>query len=267
MKSEDIFYALWVGESLPPLAAGCLRSFVRHGHRVQLYVYDEMQGLPEGVEIKDASLILGRDRIFRHYRTKTLSVFSDHFAYSLLNRLGGTWIDCDMYCVRPIPSDEEYLFCRESEDRIAKGVFRLPKGSPITTDLLGVFEHRQSYLPWLLPGTRRRAWFRHHLLRRPYYEVIPVATTGPAAVTYFLERYGLTHLAKTVDSFLPLKFEDAARIAEAGFHESQFLTANSLTIHLWNDARKVGNAPPEPGSLMARIEEEGRGGAAAITLD
>ncbi|MEQ8653148.1 MAG: hypothetical protein RIC87_11855 [Kiloniellales bacterium] len=266
MKSDGIYHALWVGDSIPALAAGCLASFVRLGHRVQLYTYDDLAGVPKGVEVLDAATILGRERIFRHHRTGTLSVFSDHFAYTLLYKFGGTWIDCDMYCVRPVPGDEEILYGREAPDRLNKSLFRLPKGSDIAHDLLGVFEHRQSHLPWLLPSTRRRAWLRHHLLRKPYYQIIPVATTGPAAFTYFLEQRGLDRLAKDTDVFCSLSFDDALRITQADYDESCFLTDNSLAVHLWNDVQRFKTSPPQPGSLFARIEEEGRGGPPAIDI-
>lgn len=266
-KNDDIFHALWIGESLPAMAAGCLRSFIRLGHRVQMYIYDEVEGLPEGLEIKDANQVVPRERIFRHHRTNSLSSFSDHFCYTLLNTRGGTWIDCDLYCLRPIPPDEEILLGVQDAKTINKSLLRLPKGSQMTKDLLGIFEHRQSYLPWLLPSTRRRAWLRHHFLRKPYYAVIPFATTGPVAVSWFLRQAGLESVAKPRDVFYPLPFDEALRATEADFDVRQYITSNTWTIHLWNEVLRQRKEPPEPGSLIDRIEEEGRGGPPALVVD
>ncbi len=266
MKSDDIFHALWIGKTLPAMAAGCLASFVRQGHSVHLYLYDALPRVPEGVELRDANKIVPRERIFLHHKNKSLSSFSDHFCYTLLHRLGGTWIDCDLYCLRPIPAEEEILLGYQSPDVINKSLLRLPKGSKITKDLLGIFEHRQSYLPWLQPATRRRAWLRHHFLRKPYYEVIPFATTGPVAVSWFLREAGLEGAAKPRDVFYPLSFDDAGRAAEADFSERDCITERSLTIHLWNEVLRLRKGPPEPGSLVARIEAEGEGGPPAVVV-
>ncbi len=267
MKSDDIYHALWIGDSLPASAAGCLASFVRHGHRVQLYVYDELRGIPKGVEVLDANKVVSYDRIFRHPRTGSLATFANHFRYTLLHRQGGTWIDCDLYCLRPIPADEEILLGYESPDVINNALLRLPKGSQVTNDLLGIFEHRQSFLPWLLPSARRRAWFRHHFMRRPYYQVATFGTTGPGALTWIMRERGLAHLAKPPDVFYPFKYADAERAADADYDERSFIVPESMTFHLWNEVLRHRKGPPEPGSLMARIQDEGRGGLPAVVLD
>ena len=58
--------AIWIGSRLGDLHVACLRSFLRHGHRVVLHVYDEPQDTPFGVALADASKFLPRSRIFRN---------------------------------------------------------------------------------------------------------------------------------------------------------------------------------------------------------
>ena len=131
---------------------------------------------------------------------------------------------------------------------------------------MGIFEHKQAYLPWLLPSTRRRAWFRRHLYRKPYFAVIPIGTTGPAALTWFAKHRGLADKAEPPEVFYPLRWEEAERFAEADFDAAASLGPRAAAIHLWNDVLRHRTAPAEAGSLLARIEEEGRGGPPALTL-
>ncbi len=237
---------------------------MRHGHSVVLYCYDAPAGVPAGVKLLDAARILPASRIVRHYRTKGLSVFADHFRYKLLHMQGGTWIDCDLYCLKPFDFPGETLFGRSAPDVINNALLRLPAGSPLAEDLVGIFEHKQAYLPWLLPSTRRRAWLRHHLYRKPYYAVIPIGNTGPAALTWFAEQHGLSEMAQEPEVFYPVRWEDAGRFAEADFDLASQLTSRCAAIHLWNDVLRHRKEPPEPGSLLARIEAEGRGGPPAL---
>jgi len=43
----------------------CLKSFVDVGYEVELYCYDDVEGVPAGVQRCDAAAILPRDQIFQ----------------------------------------------------------------------------------------------------------------------------------------------------------------------------------------------------------
>ena len=263
----DSYHALWIGESLPAYLAGCLASFLRLGHRVVLHSYEPVEGLPAGTETADAARVLPREKVFLHHRTRGLSAFSDHFRYRVLQDCGGTWIDTDIYLLRPISDPAPVLFAMNEPTVIGAGLLRLPPGHPLLCDLLGIFEHQPHRLPWLLPSTRRRAWLRRHLLRRPYYAVTPIGSTGPGALTWLVKRHGLEERALPTAAICPVPWEEANCFARADFDVRPLLGPETLGIHLWNDVLRHRAEPPEPGSLMARIAEEGRGGAAALTLD
>ena len=49
---------LWVGEKLGPIERACLKSITRSGNRLALYCFAEPSGVPEGVEVRDASEVL-----------------------------------------------------------------------------------------------------------------------------------------------------------------------------------------------------------------
>ena len=78
---EVVISSLWIGQ-LTPLEQLCIRSFVAHGHPYHLYTYDEIENVPPGVTIQDASQILPRSTIFRNRRGKgkgSLAGFRTYF--------------------------------------------------------------------------------------------------------------------------------------------------------------------------------------------
>ena len=102
--------SLWIGESMPAAHAACIESFLRVGHPFELFTYGEVDGLPRGVRVRDAEEVVSRDRVFRYGAAAGeskggLSGFSNLFRYALLLREGGYWVDCDVFCLRPFPTD------------------------------------------------------------------------------------------------------------------------------------------------------------------
>src|SRR5262245_47817989 len=90
----------WHGPPLSRLERLSMKSFLKNGHRLDLYVYDEPQSVPAGVHLKDASEILSRDCLFAHKRTGSVGLFTDWFRYRLLLDRGGIWADADVICLR-----------------------------------------------------------------------------------------------------------------------------------------------------------------------
>ena len=97
--SNHVIQGLWFGESLTNLERLCMKSFMDNGHEFHLYVYDELQDIPQGVIVKDANEIVPRTRIkeFRWF-----AGFSDFFRYMLLAKKGGWYVDMDVICLRPL---------------------------------------------------------------------------------------------------------------------------------------------------------------------
>ena len=134
--ADDIIQSLWVGERLSTMERLCLSSFVKNGHEVHLYTYSDVEGIPEGVQVKDGSEILPEDMIFMYKEHKSYSAFSNYFRYKLLLDKGGYWVDTDMVCLKkfdfPTPfvfSSEEVLPLGQNNTHINAGVIKTPKGS------------------------------------------------------------------------------------------------------------------------------------------
>ena len=65
-SADRAIHGLWIGSNLSRLELLTLHSFVRFGHKFQLWVYDALATpVPAGVVLRDANEILPRSRIFR----------------------------------------------------------------------------------------------------------------------------------------------------------------------------------------------------------
>ena len=117
MPSKTV-QTLWIGQQLKPLHRECLKSFLHFGHTVDLYTYDEVEGVPKGVLLKNAEAILPRDSVFAYQKGPgkgSFSAFSNIFRYALLFERGGIWIDTDVFCLKPWEfENHDYLFASET---------------------------------------------------------------------------------------------------------------------------------------------------------
>ena len=100
-QTRPLVQALWVGPKLRWVEQLSIASFLKQGWRYQLYVYNVPEGVPDGVELMDATTILPRDMIFKEEALSaahkgSLGAFSDLFRYKLLIKKGGLWADTDV---------------------------------------------------------------------------------------------------------------------------------------------------------------------------
>ena len=246
---------LWVGEGFGAVERACLRSVLSQGHRLTLYCYREPIGIPDGLELQDASSILPEGAILRH-RGGSVAPFSDWFRYELLKRGLGTWIDADMYLLREINKRPEHLFGEERPGVINNAVLRLPADSPALLELLAPF---QGTMPeWLTPRHRVSSHFRRWFRGGVDIGAMPWGTTGPAALTAAAAKFGLTSLALPPSVFYPVPWERADWILDPALQLQQMVTDSTIGIHLWNECIKgFKNGPAPRGSFLERLHREG----------
>ena len=104
----------------------CMKSFLTNDHPFHLYLYDPVEGVPEGVILEDANDIVPRTLIDHfNYRAQ----FSDLFRYRLVHAMGGWWVDMDIVCLRPFVFDAETVVSG-ADGCIHNSPFKAPKGSP-----------------------------------------------------------------------------------------------------------------------------------------
>jgi hypothetical protein len=114
---------LWVEGPLSPLERLSIASFMQCGHPVHLYVYGQVDGVPEGVTVLDGRSILPEGRICRYGPAAgpgagSLALFANLFRYALLDRQGGVWSDCDIVCLKPLEDAvaADYVIATEYRD-------------------------------------------------------------------------------------------------------------------------------------------------------
>jgi len=220
-----------------------------------LYCYREPIGIPDGIEIADASAILPESSVIRH-RNGSVAPFSDWFRYELLKRGLGTWIDTDMYLLRPLDAEHPNLFGEERRGLINNAVLRLPANSPLLDVVLMPFKGTMP--PWLAPRDRLASKLRAWLTGKLDVGAMPWGTTGPAALTAATAKFGLSSLASPPPVFYPVPWQRADWILDSALRLEQVVTESTVGIHLWNECiRHVKERPPPEGSFLQRLWSEG----------
>jgi hypothetical protein len=248
---------LWIGPRLGRVERACLRSVIRQGHTLDLYCYAPVEGVPEGVTVRDAAEILPESAVVRHAATGSVALFSNRFRYELQRRGLGTWLDSDVYLLRPLDGSSPYLLGRQDRDLINTAVLRVPPDSPLLSQLLDLFEERR--VPdWLSRREKWKARWRRLVTGRTGLSEMPWGSLGPNAMSVLVKRFGLAHHAQPADVFYPVHWRDADWIRRPDAELRAIMTGRTAAIHLWNERIKHFKEEPAPeGSFLARLHAEG----------
>jgi hypothetical protein len=244
----EVVRTLWIGRRMPGAQAACLRSFVRHGHGVEVFCYGPVMGMPREVVVRDAGEYLARERAEAYGPAAgksegSLALPSNVFRYALLKSEGGWWVDADVFCVRSFPEAEVVVAGERSRgggERAASCVMRLPKGHALAG--------------WCLErarGTGRAA--------------ARFGETGPELVAAGLAALGIEGALSPAWTYCPVDWWAYRGMDEAGVGAGvAALGASCRAVHLWNEMwRRDGYEIPWPGnegSLLGQLSAVGAGG-------
>jgi len=255
MQIETI-NAFWIGPKLGPMTVACLRSFLRHGHRVILYVYDEPDDVPAGVELADAARFLPRERIRQYRKSGSHAFAANQFRYEALAAGVGLYVDCDCYCVRPVEV-ADYIMGWESHSHICNAVLKLPVGSPLLEEMRSIFGRKSFIPPWLPRKAKRRYRIRAAIGLPVALNDMEWGTTGPLGLTHYAREFGVADRASPPDAFYSLAPGHAKLLFEEGLTIHDLTTPRTRIVHLWNEYTRHLKAPA-PGSPLAQILAEGK---------
>jgi len=181
---------LWVEGRLGAIERACMRSVLHQGHQLVLWHYFPLEGVPDGIELRDGNEIVPRERLFRHVPTGGWALFSNLFRYTLLKRDLGIWLDCDAYLVRPVPKGDGYIFGADIRGTIQSGVLGLPANLPLLDELIAYFDARR-IPPWL-PWRWQLRFYGQRIFRGRFrIETMPWGNLGPYGLTALLRKHGL----------------------------------------------------------------------------
>src|SRR3979411_2192789 len=188
----------WHGP-LDALRQLCLRSQVAAGHKVTVYSFEPIAGLPDGVGNAEAEAILPHafseklrppqpDGTWRDW---TVLQFSDFFRMRLMARNAGLWLDADVLLLKEVEIDEtKPFFAWERPRQLGNSVLYLPSGDAIVVAFEELMQQDELTPDWLT--RRHRVIFGLRKLRGRSNRVsdIRVAVFGPAALTALADRAG-----------------------------------------------------------------------------
>jgi len=198
--------SLWVGNHLSRMEQACINSFLNLGYEYNLYVYENIDNLPEKVKVFDANEIMPASELFVYNLPLnkgggSYSGFSNYFRYKLLHLKGGTWVDTDVFLLKDLPC-KQVLVINQDFQSVASCILRFPLGHevPKICNKICVEKDKKKIL-----------W----------------GETGPDLIT-----------AVTID--LKIKAESSAEYFPIGWQEThRFLhdepIPDTYTVHFWNE--------------------------------
>lgn len=238
MNLPDI-HALWIGDKLNRIAQCCLKSFIMRGHKVFLHVYGKIENLPEGIITQDASLIIPKKKIVRHKITGSYALFSDIFRYSLLNRVNGIYVDCDVYCIKPIlHSKSDYILGYEDDSYINGAVLALPKNSCVLQDLKKMCSEPNFIPPWYSYKRKIIQKIKFFLNINSGIESLPWGSIGPHAITYYIKKNKCLHQVSPIDIFYPVHYNSVSQLFDPELDILDLVSKRTLCVHLYNEMLK-----------------------------
>jgi hypothetical protein len=251
----------WHGP-LDRLRLTCLRSQLAAGHKVTLYSFDPIAGLPDGVGNAEAEAILphGFSEKLRppqpdgSWRDWTILQFSDFFRMRLMAQRAGLWLDADVLLVKPVEIDPaKPYFAWERRRQLGNSVLYLPPDDPIVVAFEDLMEQEELTPDWL--ALRHRLTFMMRQLRGGSNRLsdIRVAIYGPAALTALARRSGELQHALPKRSFYAVHARPRLFFERSDFSK---MLSDPDVIGLHISPKGRGSQPPIPGSLYAWAAEK-----------
>ncbi len=250
----------WHGP-LDALRRTCLRSQVAAGHKVTVYSFGPLAGLPDGVGNAEAEAILPHSFSERlrppqpdgSWRDWTILQFSDFFRMRLMAESAGLWLDADVLLLKPVEIDlARPYFAWERPRQLGNSVLYLPPDDPIVSAFQHLMEQEELTPDWL--ALRHRLTFAARKFRGGSNRLsdIRVAIFGPAALTALAQRANELQHALPKQSFYAVHAEPKLFFERTDFSA---LLADPEIIGLHISPKGRGGEKPMPGSLYAWATE------------
>ena len=250
----------WHGP-LDALRQTCLRSQVAAGHRVTVYSFEPLAGLPDGVGNAEAEAILPHSFSEKlrppepdgSWRDWTTLQFSDFFRMRLMARDAGLWLDADVLLLKPIEIDPaKPYFAWERRRQLGNSVLYLPPDDPIVAAFEDLIEQEEFQPDWLALRHRLILTLRELRGKSDRVADLRVAIFGPPALTALARRANEHRHALPKKSFYAVHAQPKRFFEPTDFSA---LIANPAITGFHISPKGRGNQPPVAGSLYAWAAE------------
>jgi hypothetical protein len=250
----------WDGK-LDRLRQLCLRSQLAAGHKVTVYSFDPLPGLPDGVTNAEAEAVLpyAFSEKLRppepdgSWRDWTTLQFSDFFRMRLMAQRAGLWLDADVLLLKPVEIDQtKPYFAWERPRQLGNSVLYLPANDPVVAAFTALMTQDELTPDWL--SQRHRMVFAMRRLCGGSNRVsdIRVAIYGPPALTALARRSGEIAHALPKQSFYAVHAEPK-RFFDPTDHAALIADPEIIGLHISPKGR--GDEAPVAGSLYAWAAE------------
>lgn len=247
--------SLWIGERLHFINQLCLKSHLDMGHPVTLYCTDAVGNVPEGVEIRPATEIMEIDRAI--VAETSASFLSNVFRYKMIQKTGAIWVDCDAYCHRPFPEDQEHIYAGHGmRGALNCGVVAIPQTGRLMDALIDYYDNLPNYPAWW--GNKQKRKMDKLPSSTPLavriYQTERTAF-GPQAFTWFAQATGDIDKAMPPETLYPVPFQLNDVFYDPHCNVEGHFTDRTLSVHIYTNGTRPWwrRNPPLPGSYMDRM--------------
>lgn len=246
----------WHGP-LDRLRQTCLRSQVAAGHKVTVYSFEPLPGLPAGVGNAEAEAILPHSFSEKlrppepdgSWRDWTTLQFSDFFRMRLMARHAGLWLDADVLLLKPVEIDPaKPYFAWERRRQIGNSVLYLPSHHSVVAAFQDLIDEEELEPDWLALRHRLILTLRELRGKSDRVADLRVAIFGPAALTALARRANEHRHALPKKSFYAVHAQPRRFFEPSDFSA---LIANPGITGFHISPKGRGNQPPVAGSLYA----------------
>lgn len=251
-NNQQTVNMFWHGPRLGKIHGACIRSFLRHGHPVNLHCYNPPEDVPHGVALFDASRIMPLSDLIAHRKSGSVALGTNRYRYRLLRAGCGLYADCDMYCLRPIP-EGDYIFGWEDSRGLNNAFLKYPPDCALALKLVAETANEFMIPPSLKPYRRGIMRLRRALGRPASVRHMRWGVWGPELLTHWVKSMGLQDKTAPIDHFYPLHFQNTDLLFEQGLRIEHLATPRTFAIHLWH--KGLHDRPPPPSSPLHQIIE------------
>ena len=230
-------------------------SQVAAGHKVTVYSFEPLAGLPDGVGNAEAEAILPHAFAERlrppqpdgSWRDWTTLQFSDFFRMRLMAQRAGLWLDADVLLLKPVEIDPaKPFFAWERPRQLGNSVLYLPPDDPIVAAFEALMQQDELTPDWL--ALRHRLIFALRKLRGKSNRLadIRVAIFGPAALTALAARGGELGYALPKKSFYAVHAEPTLLLRSLRFCRPDRRSRHHRAAHFTERPRQPAAGSRQP---------------------
>ena len=227
--------SLWIGEKLFPQHIISINSFLQNGFQYNLYVYDEVKNIPLGVNVCDGNDLLPDSAIWYYgkgFNKGSPSGFSNEFRFTLLNTLGGLWVDTDVILLKDFNLDKPYIFISERN---------------VNNDV-----HPTSSVIYSESGTSSGKIWSEAIDNISYRNKARVihGETGPELVTYLVNKYNLEEYVLPPNAFCSVGWHETDKLIDG-----TQLPEDVIGLHLFDAQSNLNNIDRQTYPYVSIIEQ------------